>query len=114
MSIIHLNEEKSREIIPGWHAKIVHSDNMTLISWEVEEGALLPEHLHEHEQITNIIEGEFRLIMDNDVKILKAGDTAVIPSHTKHEGLALTPCKIIDAFYPVREDYLRGEKKTDE
>jgi quercetin dioxygenase-like cupin family protein len=78
---------------------------MTLAYWEIEEGATLPQHAHEHEQVTNLIRGSFRLTIDGMESTLSPGQVAVIPSGVSHAGIALTACEIIDVFYPVREDY---------
>jgi hypothetical protein len=29
----------------------------------------------------------------------------VIPGNVPHTGLALTPCRLLDAFYPPRSEY---------
>ncbi len=96
---------KEHEIVPGFRARFVHSGHMTLAYWNITAGASLPDHAHPHEQIVNIIEGEFEFTLDGDKRILKAGSVVNIPSNVKHSGKAITNCKIIDAFYPVREDY---------
>jgi len=36
---------------------------------------------------------------------LQAGSVVVIPSNVTHAGKTLTDCEIVDAFYPVREDF---------
>ena len=33
------------------------------------------------------------------------GEVAVIPSGAVHSGRALTQCRFLDVFHPVREDY---------
>jgi hypothetical protein len=33
---------KSKEIIPGYNVKFVHSENMTFAYWDILEGAVLP------------------------------------------------------------------------
>jgi quercetin dioxygenase-like cupin family protein len=38
--------------------------------------------------------------------LLTAGQVLIIPSNVVHSGQALTPCKVLDVFNPVREDYL--------
>lgn len=78
---------------------------MTFAYWNIRKGAPLPEHSHPHEQVANVIEGKFELKVNNESKILEPGDVAVIPPNTKHSGKAITNCKIIDVFCPVREDY---------
>ena len=65
----------------------------------------MPEHAHPHEQVSHVIEGEFELTIDGVKSVLRPGVVAVIPSNAKHSGTARTDCTIIDAFYPVREDY---------
>jgi quercetin dioxygenase-like cupin family protein len=78
---------------------------MTVAYWDAEEGALLPEHSHPHEQVTNVVEGRLELIVAGESRVLEQGVAAIIPPHTPHSGVALTQCRIIDVFHPVREDY---------
>ena len=100
---LHKMEEKNPS--PGFKVYFIHTENMTLAHWTIDKGAVLPLHSHPHEQVSNVIEGEFELTMRGETRVLKPGVAAVIPGDTPHEGKALTPCRIIDAFYPVREDY---------
>lgn len=105
MPYISLNEIESRELVPGFQARFVHTDNITLSNWEVASGALLPEHTHPHEQLTQLLEGEFEFTLASETKKLTPGMIVVIPSNVPHSGLALTACRIVDIFYPVREEY---------
>lgn len=105
MSFIDLKEISEREQIPGYMVRFVHSERMTLAYWEIAEGAPLPQHSHPHEQIANVIEGRFELTISGNTQVLEPGHVAVIPPNAMHSGLALTRCRIIDAFCPVREDY---------
>jgi quercetin dioxygenase-like cupin family protein len=66
---------------------------------------LLPEHSHPHEQITNILSGEFELTVDGEPIRLHAGDYLVIAPDAVHSGRSITDCRILDVFCPVREDY---------
>ena len=94
-----------REIVPGYRAKFIHSDGMTLAYWEVEAGAALPEHSHPHEQIATVLEGEFELTVAGESRVLVPGQVAVIPGNVPHSGRAITACRLLDAFQPAREDY---------
>ena len=105
MPYIDLNHIDSKEIIPGYRAVFVHSDNVTLAYWTIERGAEMPEHHHPHEQVANVIEGAFELTMEGETKRLQPGTVAVIPSNAVHSGTAITDCRILDVFYPIREDY---------
>ena len=105
MGYLKLKDLKEREIVPGYRAVFVHSANMTLAYWDVDPGAALPEHSHPHEQIANVLEGQFELTVDGEPLVLEPGMVAVIPGGVPHSGKALTPCRLLDAFHPAREDY---------
>lgn len=105
MTFYTLDQMSTREIVPGYRAKFIHSEGMTLAYWEVEKGAALPEHSHPHEQIANVLEGEFELTVDGESRVLAPGQVAVIPSDVPHSGRAITACRLLDAFQPAREDY---------
>jgi len=84
---------------------MIHTDQLTVMHVTVEAGHALPEHQHPHEQITNVIAGEFEMTVGGVTKTCRAGDSVVIAGNTPHSGKALTDCKIIDVFNPPREDY---------
>jgi quercetin dioxygenase-like cupin family protein len=94
-----------KEILPGFWGRFIHTDSMTLAFWEIEKGSSLPEHSHFHEQVANIIEGKFEMTIEGVTHILVPGAVAIIPSNAIHSGKALSDCKILDIFSPVREDY---------
>lgn len=105
MTWFNVEEIEPREIIEGYRARFIHSDNMTLAYWEVDAGAALPTHQHVHEQVANMLEGRFELTVDGETREVGPGEVAVIPSHVPHGGRALTDCRILDVFHPAREDY---------
>jgi quercetin dioxygenase-like cupin family protein len=94
-----------RELVPGHHGRFVHSEHTTHVYWEIEAGAVLPEHSHPHEQIANVLEGTYELIVEGESFVLNAGDVLVIPGGATHGGSAKTACRILDVFSPVREEY---------
>ena len=105
MPFVELNQSPPREIFPGFNGHLVHSANMTFAHWTIKAGATLPEHAHVHEQVVNMIEGVFELTIAGETRKLSQGSVAIIPSNALHSGKAITDCRIIDAFYPIREDY---------
>ncbi len=102
---LNLSTIPSKEIMPGLHGKLVHTENMSIVFWEVEEGAEVSEHAHMNEQVMHVIEGRFEFTLDGNTKIYHPGDLVIIAPHKKHSGKALTPCKLMDVFSPVREEY---------
>jgi quercetin dioxygenase-like cupin family protein len=90
---------------PGYRGKLVHSETMTVVHWTVDAGYEVPPHSHPHEQILNVMEGEFDLTLDDYPWRLCAGDILVIPGHVPHSGRAITDCRVIDIWHPPRDDY---------
>ena len=106
MTFVRLDEICRKELVPGFKCRFVHTEHMTLGYWDIEKGSSLPEHSHPHEQVSSIIEGIFEMTVGDTTRVLKKGDVAVISGGETHSGRAITDCRIIDAFYPVRDDYM--------
>jgi quercetin dioxygenase-like cupin family protein len=68
-------------------------------------------HQHPHEQITYIAEGRVNFIVGEGdartVDLVEAGDLIVVPPDAPHTVEVLTEsARLIDCFYPIREDFL--------
>jgi quercetin dioxygenase-like cupin family protein len=96
---------KSKPLAPGLTGYYAHGKDMTLGLVEIEAGSDLPMHSHPHEQITYIVEGTLQMRIGEEDYKLSAGMFHIIPSNVLHGAKALSDCKVIDVFNPVREDY---------
>lgn len=105
MPFVKIEDSVSKELFAGFHGKFIHSDNMTFAWWDIEAGSELPPHSHPHEQVANVLEGTFEMTIDGQTHLLEPGTMAVIPSNAVHSGKAITACRILDVFQPVREEY---------
>jgi len=105
MEWLQLSQVVEREIAPGFHGRMVHAETMTIVYWRIDAAASLPVHAHVHEQVVNVLEGDFELTVGDETRRLGPGDIVVVPSNVRHCGRAITPCRIIDVFHPVRTDY---------
>ena len=104
MAVLKLTDLEPREQMPGFQGRFLHTDRVTVVHWEVQEGVQLPEHSHPHEQISNLITGTFDMVIDGIETRLSVGSVAIIPPNAVHSGHAVTSCYFIDVFQPVRED----------
>jgi quercetin dioxygenase-like cupin family protein len=103
---------RPRTVIPGFVGRFLHSDTMTFALWEIAAGSPLPEHSHPHEQVVHLYEGEFEMTVEGKTRRMKGGSVFAIPSNARHSGRAITDCRILDVFCPVREDYREGAGST--
>ena len=105
----HLSDIQPFEISRGFTARCIHTEQMTIAFVDAEAGAEMPQHTHVNEQVTNILEGEFEFNLGGEIMLLRPGQSVVIPSNVPHSGRAITFCRILDAFSPVREDFRSGK-----
>jgi len=94
-----------RKVFPGITGHYVHLDHLTCGEVDLDAGALIPLHQHPHEQVTYVVSGRLEFTVGAETQILEPGTCAVIPGGTPHSGRALTACRALDVFSPVREDY---------
>jgi quercetin dioxygenase-like cupin family protein len=105
MYLHNITDINSKEMFPGYTGRFIHTSSMTFAYWDVKAGSAIPEHSHIHEQVAHVLEGKFQLTVDGNLLELVPGQMATIPSNVKHSGIAITDCKLLDVFSPVREDY---------
>ena len=103
---MNLKSLTSKELMPGFHGKMVHGNQITWAFWTVNKGATVPEHQHPHEQLMYVQKGEFEFKLKGITKVYSAGDIVYVPSNCKHSGKALTPCLLMDVFSPTRDEYM--------
>ncbi len=78
-----------------------------LTYFELDPDTQFPEHSHESEQITLVLEGELTFAFAGKSVNLKKGDVIAIPSNATHSvSTGSLPCKAVDAWSPIRKEYL--------
>jgi quercetin dioxygenase-like cupin family protein len=105
MPLVEIAKQNAHEVVPGYTARFIHTEQMTFAYWHVYAGATLPLHSHEHEQVAHVLEGVFELTVDGVSYELVPGKIFVIPRNIPHSGRAITDCSLLDVFNPVRADY---------
>ena len=109
---LHRWDDMPRELLkPGVERRLVSTDRMMIAHVYFEEGAVVPLHEHENEQLTYILEGCLRFRLGDDesqVVDVHAGEVLHIPSRLPHSAEALEPTLDCDIFCPPRQDWLDG------
>ena len=94
----HLNPQLDRQMITG--------ENLMIARVLLKKGVVVPEHSHENEQLTYILEGTLRFWIDGKVIDVHAGEVLCIPPHMSHKAQAMEDTVDLDVFYPPRQDWL--------
>ena len=95
--------EKITEMISQ---KIVAGEREMLAQIYLKRGALVPMHSHESEQMTYILQGALRFLVDGEEVIVREGEVLHIPSWIEHQAEALEDTFELDVFSPIRQDWL--------
>lgn len=75
----------------------------------LKKGARVPRHNHANEQITYVLSGALRFVLDEGEVVVRAGEVLCIPPHAPHEAFAIEDTVDLDVFNPPREDWIRRE-----
>lgn len=105
------------DLNPLLQRHFVVGEDVMLARVLLKKGCIVPEHSHQNEQITYILEGALKFWIDGKVIVVKAGEVLLIPRHMPHKAEALEDTVDLDVFNPPRKDwiektdqYLRGSK----
>ncbi len=105
------------DLNPLLQRQFLVGQNVMLARVLLKKGCIVPEHSHENEQITYILEGALKFWIDGKEIVVKAGEVLTIPPHMPHKAEALEDTVDLDVFHPPRADwiektdqYLRGQK----
>jgi len=85
---------------------LVYGENTSMTKFKLKRGAVIPPHMHPHEQTGYLVSGRIRMHIEDSVHELEAGDAWCIPGDTEHSADALEDAVAVEVFSPVREDYI--------
>jgi quercetin dioxygenase-like cupin family protein len=102
-------EETQWEVVSeGVQRQIVgYDERIMMVNVKFEKGAIGSLHHHHHTQVTHIAEGAFEVTIEEEKRILKKGDSFIIPSNKIHGVVCLEAGILIDIFSPIREDFIK-------
>jgi quercetin dioxygenase-like cupin family protein len=107
------DEVPKEEVKPDLSRRLITGERLMIAHVYLDKGCLVPQHSHENEQLTYILEGRLRFFLGDDeseVVEVAAGEVLHIPPNLPHKAEALEDTLDVDVFDPPRQDWL---DKTD-
>ncbi len=109
---LHRWDAMPKELVkPGLERRLITGERVMLTQVYLEKGAIVPQHSHENEQVSWMLEGVLRFWLGEDeseVVDVRAGEVLHIPSWLPHRAEALEATLDVDIFSPPRQDWLDG------
>ena len=111
MPVLKFEDVPYEKVRDGLSRKIIHTENLMSVLIDFTDGPWAepePPHSHPHEQTSYVAEGEIIFYCEDEPdQHLRKGDMFSVPSGKKHTVKLLTErVRLIDSFYPLREEFL--------
>ncbi len=109
MSPFHLHRwdeialEKVTEMVSR---KVVSGERQMLAQVYLKKGALVPQHSHESEQMTYVLQGALRFLVEGQEVTVHEGEVVHVPARVGHQAEALDDTLSLNAFSPIRKDWV--------
>jgi quercetin dioxygenase-like cupin family protein len=110
LQYVRLKDLAVEEVNPLLDRQIVSGERSMLARIILRKGCIVPQHSHDNEQITYVLEGALKFVIEGREIVVGAGEVLVIPSQVPHSAEALEDTIDLDLFCPPRADWLN---KTD-
>ena len=100
MPVEHLNPLIDRQFVAG--------ERSMLARIILRKGSIVPQHSHDNEQITYVLDGALKFVIEGKEVVVRSGEILVIPSNLPHSAEALEDTVDLDIFCPPRQDWISG------
>jgi quercetin dioxygenase-like cupin family protein len=98
------------QIAEGIQRQMIVGQNVMVCRFQFDAFVVTPAHRHPHEQITSVMQGKAKFILEDQTRIVSAGDILHFPSNHWHGATMLDEdVVLIDIFSPIREDFLSAK-----
>lgn len=118
---VRLPSKKKEAVLSGWTSipeewlndkisrKMIIGTNEMLARLFLKKGAIVPAHNHVSEQISSVLSGTLIFEIGGKKITVHTGEVLVIPPNVVHRVVATEDTEAIDAFSPLRQDWLSGD-----
>jgi quercetin dioxygenase-like cupin family protein len=109
MSVHRWDEDGFEQLTASISRQAVHGETMTIARFRLRKGTHVEEHAHANEQVATVLSGKMKFLLGDEEHVVSAGETIVLPPNVPHAADVLEDSEVLDAFSPVREDWIRGD-----
>jgi unsaturated pyranuronate lyase len=95
-------------LTPHVDRRYINTGRVTLAEFRLKKGGVVPRHSHENEQITTVLQGRLRFVLDDGEAVVETGETITLAPWVAHEVEVLEDAIALDVFAPVRADWVAG------
>jgi len=106
MQLHRWDEIALEKVTEMFSRKIVAGERQVLAQIYLKRGAIVPLHRHDSEQMTYVLQGALRFMVEGEETIVREGEVLHIPGGVEHQSEALEDTFELDVFSPLREDWL--------
>ena len=90
---------------PGVKGRVLHGQNLTLITYDYAPKTVIETHKHEVEQVGVVVKGSLAMVVAGEQRILNSGDSFRVPAGTAHGARVFEEAtQIVEVFSPPRTD----------
>jgi quercetin dioxygenase-like cupin family protein len=101
--VVDLDATERYDLAPGIRVRAAVGEDCMMNLVEFERGGEAPMHAHAEEQLVLVMEGEVRMRIDGEARVLRSGHVAVIPSWVPHGAVGESERALtIEVFSPPR------------
>jgi len=105
--VVSAQEPKASTPEPGLTRKVLaYTDKLFLVEHSMRKGWVGTLHSHPHEQAVYVVRGHLEVRSAGKFFEVRTGDSFVVRGGVEHGARALEESLVIDAFTPMREDYV--------
>jgi len=95
---LDLEKISSPEVSEKMRRIRVTGEKILLIKVNAKRGALIPRHIHQVEQLTVVLSGVLKMVLNGKEFILKRNNVLITPAKVFHEGEVLEDSEYFDFF----------------
>jgi len=111
MAVQRYEEMKVDLLREGAERRLGYTDHLMMTILDFNDGPQSepdPPHAHPHEQISYVAAGEILFYLEDTCERLGPGDIFLVPPNKLHCIQLLTRhARLVDCFYPLRQDFLK-------